>query len=113
MLKITILHPSSSITASGIREWADITHKDGAWLSWQEIKSKYMPYGTDADEQEYRAVIDDLNGGRWEGVRRAWIAAVRGGSTAVEAFEPAHDRVYDVDEVVAARKTAPCNGGSW
>ena len=60
---------SRRLTASGIREWVDISHKDGAWLSWQEVKSKYMPYGTDADEQEYRAVIDDLNGGRWEGVR--------------------------------------------
>ena len=111
--RCTFTQRSRRLAAHGIREWADVTHESGRWLRWDEVKARYIPYGTESDAKAYAEVTEELDKGRWEGIRDKWREVVRTGRAAVQKEQQGttrQDVVYDVDDIIASRRSAPCNG---
>ena len=64
------------LAAAGMRTWADVTHREGRWLTWKEASEMYATL-KDADRIAYEAVVGELNEERWEKARANWWVEVR------------------------------------
>jgi hypothetical protein len=103
------------IAAAGVRTWSDITHEDGRWMTWPEMRRRYESL-RDTDRGAYDAIVDELNEDRWSGVRTRWWAQTQGdgwSEWATARAEAGHGAAHgDVKRITAARRTAK-SLGEW
>jgi len=91
------------MAARGIREWRDVTHPSGRWLTWNEAMKRFPGLSTDADRKAYDRAIAELEESRWARVRERWWRCVQEGRAAVEEVRDA-PTTYEVKRVHAARR---------
>jgi hypothetical protein len=101
-------HRSRRLAAGGIREWRDITSKEGRWRTPQEIQGQFG-VRTGVELEAYRQLIAELDEPRWEHAKEKWFELVKEGRADLPP-ETTREEEMGVKQITAARRTAKCLG---
>ena len=107
--RCSFTHRSRRLAAKGMREWRDITSKEGRWRTPQEVQSQYG-INTGVETEAYRQLIAELDEPRWRDAKEAWFQLVRSGGADLPP-ETKQEEDMGVKQITAARRTAACLGG--
>ena len=101
-------HRSRRLAAKGMREWRDITNKEGRWRTLQEVQGQFgLEKGVESEA--YRQLLAELDEPRWEDAKERWFGLVRRGAADLPPEETREEEM-GVKQITAARRTAKCLG---
>ena len=105
------------LAAAGVATWGDVSNARGEWCTWGEIRVRWgIQRGEARVKKEYAALIEELKKEQREEWVERWREQRGRGGEEREAGEEGEqwaweDKVWEVEEVRAARRAPECVGG--